>query len=68
MEEIVVFLFDIDVIERSKLTKMSFKELNELAEKHCDVSQKYSLLGFQEAFNDEMIDDIHNWIVFAKKD
>lgn len=67
MKEIAVFLFDANVIDRDKLTKLSFKRLEELAEKHYDESQVfYSILEFQEAFNDEMIDEVNSWIVFKE--
>lgn len=67
MEDIKVFLFNVDVIDRNKLTKLSFKQLLRLAEKHYDESQVFdSVYEFQEAFNDEMIDDVNNWIVFSR--
>lgn len=69
MENIVVYLFDIDLLDRYDVENATYEELERwFEENNGDGVEKFSSLkAFQYAFNEEMIDDVNNWIVFATK-
>ena len=68
MENIVVYLFDVDVFDRYDVENATYEELeNWFEEREDEEVQKFSLKAFQYAFNEEMIEDVNNWVVFATK-
>lgn len=70
MENIVVYLFSVDEFDRDAVENASIEQLESWYEEWDDdeVVQKFSSLkSFQWAFNEEMVDDVNNWVVFAEK-
>ena len=69
MENIVVYLFDIEMFDRDKVENATYKQLEHWFKTRCNNEevQKFTLTAFQDAFNEEMIDNVNNWIVFATK-
>ena len=70
MENIVVYLFNIDMFDLDKVENATYKQLEHWFKNRCNNEevQKFSLKAFQFAFNEDMIDDVNNWIVFATKE
>ena len=69
MENIVVYLFDIELFDRYNVENATYEELDNLFKNRIynEEVQKFSLKAFQYALNDEMIDDVNHWVVFAEK-
>lgn len=69
MENIVVYLFNIEMFDRDKVENATYKQLEDWFKYRCNDEevQKFSLKAFQYAFNENMIDDVNNWIVFASE-
>lgn len=69
MENIVVYLFDVELFDRYNVENATYEELDNLFKSRIynEEVQKFSLKAFQYALNDEMIDDVNHWVVFAEK-
>ena len=68
MNDIAVYLLDIDTFDRDDAENASYEQLEEWFSEYDDEIRKFSTLeSFQWAFNEEMVDDVNHWIVFAKK-
>ena len=69
MENIVVYLFNIEIFDRDKVENATYKQLDDWFKNRCNNEevQKFTLKAFQYAFNEEMIDAVNNWVVFATK-
>lgn len=68
MNNIAVYLLDIDTFDRDDVENASYEQLEEWFSEYDDEIRKFSTLeSFQWAFNEEMVDDVNHWIVFAKK-
>ena len=69
MENIVVYLFDVELFDRYNVENATYEELDKLFKSRIynEEVQKFSLKAFQYALNDEMIDDVNHWVVFAEK-
>ena len=66
MENIVVYLFDVELFDRYNVENATYEELDKLFKSRIynEEVQKFSLKAFQYALNDEMIDDVNHWVVF----
>lgn len=70
MENIAVYLLSVDEFDRDVVENASYEQLESWYEEWDDeqVVQKFSSIkSFQWAFNEEMVDDVNNWIVFVEK-
>lgn len=70
MENIAVYLLDIDEFDRDVVENASYEQLEDWFHEYDDeeIVQKFSSIkSFQWAFNEEMVDDVNHWIVFVKK-
>ena len=69
MENIVVYLFDVELFDRYDVENATYEQLEDWFKNRIynEEVQKFSLKAFQYALNDEMIDDVNHWVVFAEK-
>lgn len=68
MENIVVYLFDVNVFNRYDVENATYEELDGwFKNRDSEEAQKFTLKVFQYAFNEGMIDDVNNWIAFASE-
>ena len=69
MESIVVYLFDAELFDRYNVENATYEELDNLFKNRIynEEVQKFSLKAFQYALNDDVIDDVNHWVVFATK-
>lgn len=70
MENIAVYLLDIDEFDRDVVENASYDQLEKWYEEWDDeeIVQKFSSIkSFQWAFNEERVDDVNHWIVFVEK-
>ena len=69
MENIVVYLFNIEMFDRDKVENATYKQLDDWFKNRCNNEevQRFTLKEFQYAFNEEIVGDINKWIVFVEK-
>ena len=68
MENIVVYLFDVNAFNRYDVENATYEELDVwFKNRDYEEVQKFTLKAFQYAVNEGMIDDVNNWIVFASE-